>query len=149
VCSPEGGWECHANLRLDPGYQRRQFVHSLNITIFTVPVLRGFSLCRQFMKESRFLVQVTGKFRRFYLVHFRKGYKRRQLLLRRGECRQCGTCCTLLFSCPMLTRQGLCFIYGRCRPQVCKVFPIDQRDIDEVALCGGECSYRFELKSAK
>jgi len=27
---------------------------------------------------------------------------------------------------------------------MCKSFPIDQRDIDEVALCGGTCGYRFE-----
>jgi hypothetical protein len=27
---------------------------------------------------------------------------------------------------------------------MCKSFPIDQRDIDEVALGGGTCGYRFE-----
>ena len=27
---------------------------------------------------------------------------------------------------------------------MCKRFPIDQRDIDEVARCGGTCGYRFE-----
>ena len=27
---------------------------------------------------------------------------------------------------------------------MCKRFPIDQRDIDEVALSGGTCGYRFE-----
>ena len=27
---------------------------------------------------------------------------------------------------------------------MCKSFPIDQRDIDEVALYGGRCGYRFE-----
>jgi len=27
---------------------------------------------------------------------------------------------------------------------MCKSFPIDQRDIDEVALRGGTCGYRFE-----
>jgi len=27
---------------------------------------------------------------------------------------------------------------------MCKSFPIDQRDIDEVALSGGTCGYRFE-----
>jgi hypothetical protein len=29
---------------------------------------------------------------------------------------------------------------------MCKSFPIDQRDIDEVALCGGTCGYRFEKR---
>jgi hypothetical protein len=27
---------------------------------------------------------------------------------------------------------------------MCKRFPIDQRDIDEVTRCGGTCGYRFE-----
>jgi hypothetical protein len=27
---------------------------------------------------------------------------------------------------------------------MCKSFPIDQKDIEEVALCGGACGYRFE-----
>ncbi len=27
---------------------------------------------------------------------------------------------------------------------MCKSFPIDQRDIDEVALSGGTCGYHFE-----
>jgi uncharacterized protein YdhG (YjbR/CyaY superfamily) len=49
----------------------------------------------------------------------------------------------LLFTCPMLTKQGRCLVYGACRPQACKVFPIDQRDIDEVKLCGAQCGYRF------
>ncbi len=30
---------------------------------------------------------------------------------------------------------------------MCKSFPIDQRDIDEVARCGGTCGYRFEKQS--
>ena len=43
----------------------------------------------------------------------------------------------LLFTCPMLTKQGRCLGYGTCRPQACKVFPIDQRDVDEMKRCGG------------
>jgi hypothetical protein len=49
----------------------------------------------------------------------------------------------MLFTCLMLTKQGLCLTYGTCRPQSCKIFPIDQRDIDEVDLCGGKCGFRF------
>ncbi len=44
----------------------------------------------------------------------------------------------------MLTQQRLCRIYDKYRLEVCKSFPIDQRDIDEVALSGGTCGYRFE-----
>lgn len=95
------------------------------------------------VKDSRFVLHATGKFRRFGLVHFRKEYVQGQLLVREGDCRQCGTCCNLLFTCPMLTKKRRCFVYGTCRPQACKVFPIDQRDIDEVNFCSGYCGYRF------
>lgn len=98
--------------------------------------------------DSRFLLYFIGKIRRFWLVHFRKQYVQTQLLIRRGDCRQCGNCCNLLFTCPTLTKQGKCLVYGTCRPSVCKVFPIDQRDIEEIRLCGGHCGYRFEKKNS-
>ena len=96
------------------------------------------------MKEARSVIHLMGKFRRFYLVYFREGYVKRQLALRKGECHQCARCCSFVFACPMLTRQRLCRIYNKVRLEMCKSFPIDQRDIDEVALCGGTCGYRFE-----
>ncbi|MGB5986583.1 MAG: hypothetical protein WBG37_14855 [Desulfobacterales bacterium] len=99
---------------------------------------------KQAVKDTRFLLHTTGKVRRFWLVHFQKAYVQGQLLARKGDCRQCGSCCNLLFTCPMLTKSRLCFIYGICRPQACKVFPIDRRDIDEITLCGGHCGYRFK-----
>ena len=98
--------------------------------------------------HSRFLLHIIGKARRFGLVHFRTQYVYNQLLIRQGECRQCGFCCNLLFTCPMLTKQGRCFVYGSCRPESCKVFPIDQRDIDEVSFCGSFCGYYFEMKDS-
>jgi hypothetical protein len=97
----------------------------------------------QAFQDSRFVLHSSAKLRRFWLVHFKKEYVQRQLLVRKGDCHQCGTCCNLLFTCPMLTKQGRCLVYGTCRPQACKVFPIDQRDIHEVNLCGGQCGYRF------
>ncbi len=102
----------------------------------------------QAVANSRFLLHTTGKLRRFWLVHFRKQYVQRQLCVRGGDCHQCGTCCNLLFTCPMLTKQGRCFAYGFCRPRACKVFPINQRDIDEVSLCGGHCGYRFDREDS-
>lgn len=95
-------------------------------------------------RQSRFVLHSSGKLRRFWLVHFRRGYVQRQIFVRQGACRQCGSCCNLLFTCPMLTKQARCLIYGTCRPQACKVFPIDQRDIDEVKFCGARCGYRFK-----
>ncbi len=96
--------------------------------------------------DSRIVLHGIGKIRRFRLVHFKKQYVQTQLFNRRGSCRQCGTCCNLLFTCPALTKQGKCLVYGMCRPDACKVFPIDQRDIEEIRLCGGHCGYRFENK---
>ncbi len=94
-------------------------------------------------RNSRFLYHAVCKCRRFMLAHFRKGYIEQQLSVRRGSCRQCGTCCNLLITCPRLTKQSNCLAYGVCRPEVCKIFPIDQRDIEEVALCGGKCGFYF------
>ncbi len=102
----------------------------------------------QALRDSRFVLHATGKFRRFWLVHFRKEYVQGQLPVRKGKCHQCGTCCNLLFTCPMLTKQGRCFVYGSCRPQACRVFPIDQRDIDEVNLCGSQCGYCFNEENS-
>ena len=96
------------------------------------------------LQDSRLVIHTRGKLRRFWLVHFRIGYIRRQLSARQGDCHQCGTCCNLLFTCPMLTKQKRCLVYGTCRPQVCKVFPINKRDISEVELCGGQCGYHFK-----
>lgn len=96
--------------------------------------------------SSRFFLHLSGKIRRFLLVHFSQDYVDKQLSSRQGDCRQCGTCCNLLFTCPSLTKDGGCAIYGICRPQACKVFPIDQRDIDEAAICGGQCGYYFTNK---
>jgi hypothetical protein len=123
-------------------------MHSLDIEVLSGSLHRGLSRCGQLVHESRFVAHLAGKCRRLYLVHFRKYYVRRQLSRRAGECRQCGTCCALLFTCPMLTRKGLCLVYGRCRPQACRVFPIDEQDLEEVALCGGRCGYRFPMASS-
>jgi len=116
------------------------------VSVLTTFLYRLVFMVSQALANSRFLVHTTGKVRRLWLVHFRKEYVQRQLLLRHGHCHQCGACCNLLFTCPMLTKTGKCAVYGFCRPQACKVFPIDQRDIDEVSLCGGHCGYHFDGK---
>ena len=97
--------------------------------------------------ESRFMIHFVGKLRRLYLVNFRKKYVQKQIARREGACRQCGTCCNLLVTCPMLLKKGRCLVYGLCRPQTCKVFPIDQRDIREVRLCNGTCGFHFGLRT--
>jgi hypothetical protein len=98
---------------------------------------------KEIVNNSRFIQLAVGKVRRFLLVHFHKKYVQHQLGQRKGSCRQCGTCCNLLFTCPMLTRPGQCFAYGLCRPQACKVFPIDGRDIAEASIGGVQCGFHF------
>jgi hypothetical protein len=115
------------------------------LTTFCYPLILPI---KQHFQDSRIILQSSGKLRRLWLVHFGKGYVQRQISIRQGDCHQCGTCCKLLFPCPMLTKQGLCLVYGTCRPQVCKVFPIDQRDIDEVKFLGIQCGYRFNREDS-
>lgn len=102
------------------------------------------SFFRKLYSESRFMIHFAGKLRRLFYVNFRKEYVRNQLALRNGACRQCGTCCSLLVTCPMLQKKGQCLAYGVCRPQTCKVFPIDQKDIREVRLYNGSCGFHFK-----
>lgn len=118
------------------------------ITGLTTFFNRLISNITQAFQDSRFLLHARGKLRRLGLVHFRKEYVQRQISVRQGDCHQCGTCCNLLFTCPLLTKQGRCLVYGTCRPQSCKAFPIDQRDIDEVKLCGAQCGYRFNREDS-
>ena len=87
--------------------------------------------------------QAQGKIRRFLTTNFRKQETVASLALRRGDCNRCGACCELLFKCPFLkkTPDGttLCGIYEN-RPNSCRLFPIEKRDIREVK---GTCSYYF------
>lgn len=124
----------------------RRFLHTAGLTIFFKHW--QLSLTEAF-QETHILLSASGKVKRFWLIHFHKSYVQRQLSLRQGACRQCGTCCKMLFTCPLLAQPGLCLSYGTCRPQSCKIFPIDQRDIDEVDLCGGQCGYSFRREDAK
>lgn len=67
---------------------------------------------------------------------------------RTGECGRCGLCCRILFNCPLLTTDadGLpsCSGYAR-RPGVCRGFPYDQRDVDDIAAMDADatCTYQF------
>jgi hypothetical protein len=93
--------------------------------------------------------QAQGKIRRFVITNFRKQDTIDSLSLRRGECNRCGACCELVFKCPFLKKQSdgtsLCGIYEN-RPNSCRLFPIEQRDIQEVR---GSCSYYFIEKPVR
>jgi hypothetical protein len=93
--------------------------------------------------------QAQGKIRRFVNTKFRKQEIIASLALRRGECNRCGACCELVFKCPFLKKNAdgtsLCGIYEN-RPNQCRLFPIEQRDIQEVR---GTCSYYFIEKPVR
>jgi hypothetical protein len=85
---------------------------------------------------------LEGKVRRQALIAADPSYVAKMVALRAGECNRCGACCRMLFDCPFYVAGTGCSAYDR-RSEVCRVFPIDQRDLDDVAAYGGECSYSF------
>lgn len=102
------------------------------------------------VEDARFRArQAQGKLRRFVSANFRKDEVIASLALRQGECNRCGACCEILFKCPFLKkhRDGTttCGIYED-RPNQCRLFPIEKRDLEEVR---GTCSFYFIEKSVK
>jgi hypothetical protein len=96
------------------------------------------------VEDARFRArQAQGKLRRFVSANFRKQEVIDALALRRGECNRCGACCEILFKCPFLKKHedgtSTCGIYED-RPNQCRLFPIERRDLDEVR---GQCSFYF------
>jgi hypothetical protein len=93
--------------------------------------------------------QAQGKVRRFVSANFRKEEVIASLALRRGECNRCGACCEILFKCPFLKKHDdgttTCGIYED-RPNQCRLFPIEKRDLEEVR---GSCSFYFIEKPVK
>jgi hypothetical protein len=102
------------------------------------------------VEDARFRArQAQGKLRRFVSANFRKQEVIDALALRRGDCNRCGACCEILFKCPFLRKHGdgtsTCGIYED-RPNQCRLFPIERRDLDEVR---GQCSFYFIEKPIK
>ncbi len=102
------------------------------------------------VEDARFRArQAQGKLRRFVSANFRKQDVIDALALRRGDCNRCGACCEILFKCPFLKKHtdgtSTCGIYED-RPNQCRLFPIERRDLDEVR---GQCSFYFIEKPIK
>jgi hypothetical protein len=102
------------------------------------------------VEDARFRArQAQGKLRRFVSSNFRRDEVVAKLALRRGDCNRCGACCEILFKCPFLKKHEdgttTCGIYED-RPNQCRLFPIERRDIEEVR---GSCSYYFIEKPIK
>lgn len=93
------------------------------------------------MTPFRLIAEGWSKTRRFFLVHFRKGYVKRMRTFRRGQCLRCGSCCSIMVKCPHLKAGNQCTIYDHRYTQ-CQMFPIDPRDLrGRMASCG----YRFAV----
>ena len=102
------------------------------------------------VEDARFRArQAQGKLRRFVSANFRKQEVIDALALRRGDCNRCGACCEILFKCPFLKKHedgtSTCGIYED-RPNQCRLFPIERRDLDEVR---GQCSFYFIERPVK
>jgi hypothetical protein len=102
------------------------------------------------VEDARFRArQAQGKLRRFVSANFRKQEVVAALSLRRGECNRCGACCEILFKCPFLKKHTdgttTCGIYED-RPNQCRLFPIERRDLEEVR---GTCSFYFIERPVK
>jgi len=87
-----------------------------------------------------------GKARRFYLVHFRPKYVAESIARRQGDCHRTGACCNLLFTCPAFKPKPLptCGIQSH-KPKVCRMFPIDERDLADRDIISPEvpCGFSF------
>lgn len=88
-----------------------------------------------------------GKLRRFYLVHFRPAYVQASLARRTGDCNRTGACCRLMFTCPLLDTRSqpvLCTIH-EVKPKVCRIFPIDERDLADRDIIAPDtpCGFSF------
>lgn len=86
---------------------------------------------------------LEGKVRRLALVTRDPAYVQAMSAKRTGACNRCGVCCRLLFACPHYVAGSGCTAYDG-RSDVCRAFPIDQRDIDDVKAAGGACSFSFQ-----
>ena len=79
------------------------------------------------------IILAWGKIRRMFLVYLRPHKTRTDLSKRQGECQRCGACCAIVLRCPALKGNNgtiQCRIYD-ARSNVCKTFPINQKDIDD------------------
>lgn len=85
---------------------------------------------------------LEGKVRRQALLANDPAYVAAMAARRTGSCNRCGACCRALFECPHYVAGTGCTAYEN-RPEVCRAFPIDQRDLDDFAAIGTACSFSF------
>ncbi len=89
------------------------------------------------LKPINFLILRTDglykTLRRNFYMSFRKKYIRESLKKRKGGCKACGCCKTMLFQCKYFDKNtGLCKIWEekgwKGIPYACKIYPFDEKD---------------------
>ena len=99
-----------------------------------------------------FFILIRGKLRRIYLCFLHMDYVQESHAQRHGQCRRCGRCCFMVFRCPFYhLEEGVpaCRIH-ETKPRVCRLFPIDERDLRDRDLMAPDipCGYVFNQDEA-
>ena len=90
-----------------------------------------------------FISSLRSSIRRRYLWYFNRAYVEKMLAKRKGSCKDCGGyCCSHTRICRNL-KNGKCSVYKTSIPFFCKVFPIDEKDI-ELACVKDKCKYYWK-----
>lgn len=121
----------------EDGFLRRWLGYGVNGVLFLRLLLWP-------TRRNRFFA--FGKLRRLYYIHFRRRHLEESMLARRGgQCRQCGACCQLGYKCFHFDEERRsCRIYSH-RPTICRVFPIDEKDLVErdAVMPSVRCGFTF------
>jgi hypothetical protein len=86
--------------------------------------------------------------RRRYIFHFKKRKFYENLKKRKGKCKKCGACCNLTRSFCLFLENNKCNLYKSKIPFMCKIYPIDQKEIDSYGLTD-ICGYYWEEEKNK
>ncbi len=94
------------------------------------------------MPLKDFIKRIYASLRLRYLVYFRPKYVINQILNRKGKCNLEGCCCrSTTWFCEHF-KDGKCTIYKN-QPFFCKIFPIDQKDI-QLSNVENKCTYHWK-----
>jgi hypothetical protein len=87
-----------------------------------------------------------ASFRRRFIFYFNQSYFRQQITRRKGNCSGSGHCCAKTMPWCVYSKDHKCVVYEK-QPFFCKIFPIDEKDI-ELSDVKGICGYRFDNETS-
>lgn len=88
---------------------------------------------------------ILSSIRRRLIYYLKKDYIKNMLKYRKGSCNNCyAECCYLTRSFCMHLKDGKCLAYKKNMPLFCKIFPIDNKDI-ELAGMKDICKFKFDI----